>query len=52
LVILPIDALRYVVLETAICVGGVTIVLGVLVRWSQYTDGRAVTWPIFIIDLL
>jgi len=29
----------------------VTIVLGVLVRWPQYTDIRAVTLPIFIFDL-
>ena len=27
------------------------IVLGILVGWSQYTDGRSVTLPIFIIDL-
>ena len=31
--------------------GVVIIVLGVLVGWSLYTDGRAVTLPLFIIDL-
>jgi len=31
--------------------GEATIVQGMLVRWYLYTDGRAVTLPIFIIDL-
>ena len=52
-VLLPIDALRRVVFVPTLFVGGgvVTIVLGMLVRRSQYTDDRAVTSPIFIIDL-
>ena len=49
---LPIDAIRNVVLVPVICVGVITIVRGMLVRESQYPDGRAVTFPFFIIDLL